>query len=700
MSRRKDREQMIIQSVCSLRDKSDAEALQIKTKWKENFDMFVYGSQNKEKSDWQTNFSVNKLQNSIRAAQGKLVNTLVNTPDWYCIEARTDLNTRAEYLAPTMKKLLDYYLSAAKFKRHAGTFFLCSLISSGNIYVGWRDRMIQNPEYVMAKSDEERRKIQKKLAKHVANPQVDPLQNITQDQAQSELLDAIDEFMADAQGLTLDKEKIPPYVQVGGLDLIDINHEKVYWDTSVQYMEDSPWKCFEYEVNRYELNYLAKLGFFSKEKINSITSQGKDRDSVKRNIDRSRYNRTIDPPGTKDDLVKLTVYYGPLLDGDEIVQDKFYCIIANNGTLLKEGEYPYWEAPGYHTPVITAAVRQVPYRATGAGIGDDAVGLQKIYDSNWQLVCDTFRLGISGINVINTTNLIDRGQIAEGLYPGIVLESRVAPKDTFSRVEFNSNIEAQARPVQNMLENAIDQATGVNELMTGGTNPFSRTSAAETQARLSAGAENVNIIALDLEQNFIVPFLETAFARVLQFGMNEISLNPELQALLTTEEQSELAALTIQDRMDILNQWYSFKIKGFSSYNDKNSQAQRDNELLQIINSGGPLSQLINLPEFMKVYFKNRDIKDGDKLLMVENSPMQTIMNENQVLLSGHFVMPNPNDDHEMHIKMQGGLAQAPYATPEMQQHVMYHQQMLQQMQMSQQQPQGGQGGTEEPTQG
>jgi len=693
MSRNKDREAKACKAIKDLIDSSDQQTSLIKNRWRENYDMFVYGTQTDEKEEWQTNFSVNKLNTSIRGAQGRLVNILVNNPDWYELAPRSSRNRRAEVLAPAFKKIMDYYLESAKFKRHAGTFFLSSLISSGSMYIGWKKRMVQNPEFVLKETEESRKQAERRISNQVVNPNYED-ESLSGSELEQKILSAIDETMAEAQGTELPEEKVKPYIQIGCLDLKDINHEKIFWDPNVMYMEDSIWRAFKYEVNKYELNYMAKLGIFPKSKVKKI---GGKRDSfVTRANERLRYRNTLPNATNKSDTVELTVYFGPLIIDSEIVEDRYYALIANDDTVLMDGAYPYWEPPGHHTPIITAAVRQIPYRATGAGIGDSAVALQKIYDSNWQLVCDTFRYGIAGINVVNYQNLVDKSQLQEGIYPGMTLEVRGKPSENFEHVDFTSNIENQSSPVQAMLERAIDNLTGINELMTGGSNPYSRTAAAETNARLDAGQQSVNTIALDLEQNFMVPAMEKIFARVIQFGLQEINTNPELQMLLDEEELNELSKIGASDKMVILNHWYNFKIRGFSSSMDKNLAAQRDNELLQIVNSGGPLSTLINLPELMKEYFKNRDIKDPERLLIVTDSPLEHVTSENKLLLSGHQVLPSEADDHEFHLGIQMVLAQSPMATPEMMQHVQYHQMMLQQMQMAAQQqggPAGSQGG-------
>lgn len=681
-----DKEREITSSIKDRVDSCDQQVSLIKNRWRENYDMFVYGTQNEEKEEWQTNFSVNKLNTSIRAAQGRLVSTLVNTPDWYELCPAGYSNHQAEVLAPTFKKMLDYYLDSAHFKRHAGTFFLCSLISQGALYVGWKNRLVQNPEHILKQTEDAYRAEQSRIAKNVTNPQVEP--ELSGADMENALLSAIDGFMSEAQGTEFVEKTPEPYVQIGCLDLKDINHEKLYWDPNVMYMEDSAWKAFKFTVNRWELERDAKLGYFSPAKIAKIGEKS-DIDA-RLSTDRLRYNNLTDAARSREDVVELTVYTGPLILKNKVEKDRYFCIIANDSIIIKDGDYPFWEPPGHHTPITATAVRQIPYRATGAGIGDNATMLQKIYDSNWQLVCDTFRFGIAGINVVNYQNLVDKSQLAEGLYPGMTLEVRGDPKENFQHVTLTNNLENQASPVQAMLEQAIDQLTGINELMVGGSNPHSRTAAAETNARLEAGNANVNTIALDLEQNFLIPVLEKCFARVLQFGMSELQSNPELQALFSEEEMYELNQLSASGRFNVMNMWYKFKVKGFSFSTDQDAQLSRMNELLAIINSNGPLTPLINLPEFMKRYFTTMGLKDPDKLLLVTGSPLEIVTSINQALMTGHMVYPSPNDDHEFFLQQQQPLAASPSATPEMQQHVQMRMMMMQQQQMMAQQQAGG----------
>lgn len=685
-----DREKEITSAIAKLKKSSGDKTALIRSRWRRNYDIFTNGTFNPDKLDWQSKFSINKLETSVRNSHGNLVNILVNNPDWYELCPRS-YNPKAERLAPTFSKILDYYLESAKFKKHASTFFLMSLISMGDMYVGWRAKMIQNPDYLIEVTEKQRLEEERRIAKNVANPMVENIE-FSPEKMEEKLLKAFDDFAKEATGQEVEDEPVPTakrkdrYIRVGALDIFNINPELSYWEHLCQYMEDSPWRCFEIEVTRYAIDQWVKMGWLSKARADKIASTSHS-DSLQQtdwHTVNLRYKNTTNHQATNLDTVKLTFYFGPLIVDDKIEEEQVFYLIANDSVILRDDEYPFWEPPGHHTPVVSAAVRQVPFRPTGAGLGDTAVKLQEQYDSNWMLICDSFRAGVIGLNVVQWSKVENKSQLREGIYPGATVHVRGDPKEVFQHVNLTSNIENQVSPTQTALERAIDSITGVNELMIGGTNPYSRTSAAETRARLDAGSRNVNTIALDLEQQFLVPVLEKAFARVLQFGLLEIESNPELSNLLSDDEKKELSDVRAGDALNILNQWYTFKINGFSAAQDRNEQAMRNNEFLAIYQQPGPLQSIINGPELLKKMLKDSGMKDYDKIIITEASPYSEIISENTLLMANKMVMPGEADDDNYHLSIQGPLASQPWATDALRQHVQMHQQRLMMLQQAQ----------------
>lgn len=689
-SKAKDKEARIVSAILEQIGRCDASADAIKKQWRSNYSMFVHGSVFKEKAPWMVDFSTMDLPHTIRTVQGELVNILIQNPRWWDLQPRSEHNPQAEVLRRPLKKLMDYYMKDAKFTRHAGTFILNSLISMGSLAIGWKFKTIINPEYTLWVAKEQLKKEQARLSTKVANPATED-ENLTPDGIEAAIEKALSDLPEIAAGGNPTPDPAPQqYIQVGALDLQNPNHELIWWDEAATYMEESNWKAFETECPRYELNRLAKLGYLSRKKVRDIPAREVDSGYARR---RAEY-KGLTGRKPKEDLVQLLVYEGPLIVDDEVVEEAYRCVIANRKVLLKGAPYAYWEPNGKNTSLINAAIREIPGRVTGAGIGDNAIKLQRTLDSNLHIMCDQMRKAMTGIDVVDRNAVVDSGSLDEGLEPGKPFYVRGKVGEAFQHVSLSSGLELGDPPVNGHIKNAIANATGINPLMMGEPNPKGRTPAAETQARLGAGGRTVNLVALDLEQNFLLPALEKIFARVLQFGVAEIGRNPQLRAVFAEDELMELGALNEQQRMDILQNYYSFKVNGFSGIQGDDDKLKRVIDIMTMVNQNpqGPIAQNIDSVAVVKLFAKLQGLEDEDTLLQ-KNSPISIITAENVTLLSGHMIVPSPNDDDQMHLQFHQGAAMSGNVTQELLDHIEFHVQQGQQKEAAQAAAQAQQGG-------
>ena len=683
------KETRIVNAVLARLKSCDSQATSIKAKWRDNYDMFVNGSRPVDKKDWQTKFTTMKLSGSIRQAQALLVNTLTQNPRWWTLSPRNPENPIANSLAVPLRKMMAYYMEDAKFTRHAGTFFLNSLISMGALYVGWRYKVIQNPEYVLEMTKEAERKEKARLAKNVANPSaVDDI--LDPNNIEDSLQQAIVDLQAEATGEALPTAPKPKkYLQIGALDLQDPIHELVWWDNTAAYMEDAAWKAFEYDIPLYTLRQYGKLGFFPRSKVKRVEAKKLDPDSSRR----KQIYANLTAELANEEVASILVYQGPLVIDGEIVEDDFYAVIANRAVLLKSGTNPHWEPQGQASALINASVRQIPHRAVGAGIGDNASLLQRTYDSNLQLVCDQFRFALPGLNIIDYTSVVDQSGLMEGLEPGKTIEVRGNPAQVFKHEDLSSNLENQAHPINELLRQSIDDSIGLSDLTTQGANLRSRTTAAETNAKQEVSNRTVSIISMDLEQNFLLPALQKLFARILQFGLPDLHNNPRLRTILTESELRDLTALNEGDRMDILNNYYSFKVEGFSGLHASEEKLSHVREMLADVNRNpqGPVAAQLDVPVLLKMYTRLLGMGD-DEVLIKKNNPIDIITAENTALLAGHDVNIAQQDDDKIHLQYHQMAMASAAPTQQLMQHLQMHQMQQQQKEaMQQQQQQQGQ---------
>jgi hypothetical protein len=659
----------------------------LRKQWQDAFEQFVEGSRFDEKEDWQSDFSTGKLETRIRRIAGKARAVLLGSPDWYSLKPINPDDQLATMLAPLLKRLMDYYLQRARFKRRAGTYVLAAWLGMASIVVGWRTRLVPNPKVFLRNTRKQEKEEELERADKVDNSEVtmDDLVG-SPDDSLEDMLTLM--FQAEAGDIPVgDEDK--PFVKVGGLDLQVINPANRYWDISSPYIEESPGGAYDTEVRMWKLQEWAEAGYIKKSVIKDLSAASRDhevamKDAIYRGLSQVR----------ETDLVKLTVYFGPLVeerDGRSIVTNPHWgCIIANDSKIIKEWEtYPFWEPVDHpSTPFVDSAVKEIPYRPVGAGAGTNAVKCCKWLDSNLNLANDAMRFNTAGINVVDFTRLVDRGALESGIEPGAIIETTGDPDKVFSHVSLTSNIERQWAPVDQKISEAIDEVIGVDEMSMGGPVTRSRVTGAEVQARTSATADSANNVALDLELTFITPFLQKVLARVLQFGLRNVMYNPELKRIFSEEEISLLQEIggDAEQRMDILHHFYSFEVKGFSSQQDMELRLNKLNELLSIANSGGPASQIVNIEVLVKEIAKALDVADIDKFVAMD-TPLSVVIRENQLLTKDNRpVQVLPTDDHKYHLQGHEMLVYTAMATEALQQHIQEHYMHLQQQEMMAQQ--------------
>lgn len=664
-------EATIVSAIMNLVKECEDDTVDIRTQWRNNFAQLTNGSVFEDKLDWQSNFSANPWEADVRKAHGRLVKILIDSPEWYSLDPRNPDNARASELNPALAAFFDFYLDKSRFTHHASRFILSALLGMGVFSIGWKPHLIMNPNYVIEKAKALRKLQAKKLSKKVENPDAS---SDSASEIQEKIQRALESLPSLMAGEEIVEEKAPevkPFIQAGGLDIQVPNNEFFYWDSNVEFMPDSKWNACKTFLNTYEVRELAELGYLNSNGLNIKNDFTNSRESFRK----SRAYRGVNESRVRG-KVELLYYYGPLIVDDKVKKDLIFAIIGNGSTLLKYTEYPFWEPPGQKTAILACSVRQIPNRATGAGLGDKGVTLSRQYDSNLQLVCDQARLGVAGLNFVDRTALIEPDALEEGIEPGKYIHTRKNPREVVFHADLATNIEQRILPVQSAIREAIQEQTGIQP---GGPQPHSRTSAAEIRQQASATMDHVDMIAIDIEQGFLVGALEKMFARVIQFGLDELHTNPEIKSVLSEEHFQLLESITEQERVEILSQFYKFKIKGFSGKQEKGDQLARYNEFLTVVGGNPIFAGVVNPVKLVQNYMRLAELDDDD-ILIQPNSEYRKIVSENEVLSTNHFIEPDPNDDHEAHIKGHQPLLAGPMSTEAAQVHQQLHMQMLQAM--------------------
>jgi hypothetical protein len=689
-----DREQSIVNAVVRFVKDVEDETLNIRQEWSDNHQVFEHGTISQDKEDWQSDYSINKLGSAVRAAHSQLKRILINNPDWYDLDPVNPNDERAAQLAGPLKKFLDYHLDTANFPRYASTFILNSLISMGAMLVGWKPRRLRNPEWVMFQAEKQQAEMRKRgTGVTTLTPE------LTSGQIEESATSAIERLRSIAQGEDFDfaQEEPDKFVEIGGLDFQIPIAENIGWDTNATYMEESEVQYYRTTMRLHELDAWAKQGFIKKSKVKEVgganqlpAAQTRKEMQYKGTTTQKTGNKSPSPE------VDIIVWFGPLVmfgakdDRMKFGDEDHMIIIANERTLLKEGPSPFWEPKNQKGPLVYCSAREVPHKAVGTTPVMDAKAIQKVFDSNNQLLTDTMRYGVVGINVVDEHSVVDKTIFEEGIEPGAIVRVQTDNNDVskvWRHEPLTSNVENQAKPVQNEIRSGISESVGISGLSTAGSNNLrSRTTASEISAQQQGTQITVDQISVDLEIQFLNPFLEKALSRLIQFGLSEVRINPELKNVLTEEEIEVLASISDEERAQMLYSFYKFKIKGFSFQADHQERISRINELFSIGGTGGPVGELMPWKAALTRWLKEMDMDDVADALD-PNTELSIIQRENQMLVfENRPVQVLPQDNHERHIQSHSnaGLGSGGQ-TPALQQHLQQHQQILQQIQAQEQ---------------
>ncbi len=645
----------------------------IRQQWKLNFETFSGGSKFDNKAEWQSDFSVNEIGSSVRTCVGGIRSNFLRRPDWFELNGTT---ATAQKYEKVVDKALRFYLDKSNFRRRSSTFLLMSCISLGVMRVGWKFERIRNPRFTLAEGEKQEERFNKAVASSVENPKT-PL--ILPDEFS--LDSAFESFAALATGSPAKSDSIPEFVQRGGLDLKPVNPENLYWDPECQYLEESAWHAYEDYVPLWKLREFESLGIYRN--VGDIVLNTTPQDKTSQDFRNKNLNVASATPA--DGLVKVTEYFGDVVHNDKIYKRCRHVVIAQDSIVLKDANNPFW-SDAYESPYVMAAAHEVPFRPTGAGIGDNAIALQRTLDSNYQLLTDQMRLGIVGINFVDRTRLIDPSRLQEGLAPGAIYETNADPDKVYKHVNITSNIENQVFPMNEILRQGIQKSTGVNGLVGGGPSLRSRTSATEISTQAQGSEGHIYIISEDLEIQFLLPLLTKSLSRVLQFGL-DLS-NPEFAAQFDEIERDLIMELRKENRDQILSQYYGFTIKGFGAEGKRVDEIQRINELLSIYDRGGLASQSLNGPELMKDLIDRMGFRDPSKYV-IDNTELEAIFAENRLLSMNQQVEVADYNNHQLHVQQHQKAMMLPNgSTPAMQMHLQQHMFALQQAQMIQAQQQ------------
>jgi hypothetical protein len=633
----------IIQDLIS---EADADQSSIRLLWQDIYRQTFDGTPPPEE-EGSSDFSLPNLLHSVTTAHNTLLSALITGDDWFDLDSADPSDKRATILIKPLKKLINYYLNEGQFRHAFSHVITMSVLCYGELVVDFTRRRTLNPEYYSWKVKREISQDQ--------SATLQSYQNATPESISDGMQSLNQNTSASIEGITL---TTPPdkFLDIGCLRFRLPHFCHSWWSRFSTTIKDSPWRAYQLTYADFELHEAGELGIFNKSAVSRLLNQSS---------------------GNSYDIIH---YFGPkfkkLPSGSIIAEDPHYYLVYCGNIILIEGEYPYIEISENKNPLISAIARTQPFKPHGATPGSYASNLAKWLDNNHRSSNDAVRASQQNVKLVDKNRILNQDQL-QNLQNNTILEVSSGGLDNVMKIQsLTSGNENSTFPINEILNRGIINAMGTDGA-TQGSNLRSRTTSTEISYLQSSGRNATSSMAEELQSNCLLPLLQKVFCRVIQLGLPELTLNPELKPLFTEEEYEMLISIPQKEHYNILNLYYSLKLRAYRAKEEDSAKLEAIQSLIQVSSSNAEASSIINYRNLIEQYAKLLDITDLN-LLNEAMSQYDIINFENALLNQGKMILPAETDDHELHLE---GHVAGPNSPEAVTQHNQYHMQFLQALQ-------------------
>ena len=622
-------------------------------RWQENENIF-FGrqdwGQDEEGDQWQSKVFIPEYSPMIRDAASALQSMLLERGDE--IVSLIPLDDANLEFARIREKLLRYYLAEIGFVQKFYEYAVAGCIYG---FAAWREtvspRVIWKPEVVIERIAQAQHEMLSKIkADNSPRPTIFSGSPEEVDQGLEQAVQAIlgGSTPSFARPTVRQQKKIEL-----GFDLELVNPHNLFFDPDALDLNESVWVAEVTYAKLFELEKLVEAKVFDASEFKKLAESKsvKSGDSIldNRELQKRRQRDQVHTQLPHMPEIEITEYYGPLLDEDgKVIEEAVHVVIANGQYVLKCAPNQYWDQK---PPYMFAVFGRTPFRATGVGIADNAVPLQKASNELISLYFDAVKFDVYAPMGVNTDKLQDPDQIAAGVRPNemVKLSGTDKAQDVFSSLPPRSNAAAQ---VFQMVEKLSLSGQKAAAMSTMSSNPASRAriSAQEIQSNDARTLKSQNTIGAEIDFNCIERVARKTDSLILQFGWSLDNLDMlNSKEVLTAAEYEMLKNIPEADRFRQATKQIKLKVRGFRALMDREKHLRSTAEMM---------SQLVQLPpQAQEAIQWNDGVRelvtlhglDGDKWIR-ENTPADSAREENLRLKRGQFMSVMPDDDHAAHL--------------------------------------------------
>lgn len=332
----------------------------------------------------------------------------------------------------------------------------------------------------------------------------------------------------------------------------------------------------EIEVPKWELLQMAKDGVFDLEVVKKIQPMKLEEQTKQSWLRFGEMPRTTNGPTGDTGVVKLTEYYGPILEDGEVTERYGHVLIANDTTTLINGKNQSWSRK---PPYIGFSPVGLPFRTEGVGLVEQVRQIDKALNRLANMSVDTLMFRLMPLFEISTEAFENPEDFDTGMVPGKMFRrnAQYPALEGIKPVKFEDISQGSVQ-----LAAELNVAHQEGSLISQIQQSIPRYRGAQTATETSAMQDNqqsfFGSMAADIERSFLSPMVMMAVDLVMQYI--DTANDPRVASVLGVEA-SVLAGMSREEVMELVQGDYKVHVKGITGQLEKAEMLQ---SLVQFMN--------------------------------------------------------------------------------------------------------------------
>lgn len=538
-------DQDYITAVLALYHHADDERLEQKRTWDELWRLYNNQYDFSKKADWQSKNFVPKIAMGVEAAAASLKRALIQTPDFFGVEAMTEEDKPKAIL---LEKLIKYWLDQNDFNNQFVESLKSALLTSLMVFKVYAvEEEIQDLKW-----------------------------------PEPSMLDFGDETVSEPVPISRRRKAI----RIDAVDPYD------FW---IDPTGRGKYVIQRSRIDLDDLKEAAESGDYDQKAVSEIEESFAQAQADYEQALREGKEGTP-PPFRKS--VELLEFWGDLPDQDgNLLFRNGTITIANQRWVIRGPiDNPYLHRK---VPFVWGAPTTKPFSVYHRPLFRDIIGLARMQTELLNLILDGNIFAVAKAFELDLDQIYDPNEIKAGVYPGKVFKKRgsINPGMPMIREINIGAVPAQALSIYQLLDREIQGGTGINEIKLGLPAMRGQPTATEVQTRTAEANSLFDTMSRGLEEQIIEPILDMVYKLILQY-MNDFT-DPSLKEMLG-QDADTLQMMSPRERFLAIKGNFKFKARGISIAMTRSQELDKVMTFLRLVGRYPQALQGVNVAFLLK----------------------------------------------------------------------------------------------------